>query len=289
MIAMRTLNLALSFIILWLNVSAAQVMTDMAYDTDPGERMAHECLRGNQPRRLECLAQKGFDCRSVGPAIARAHVCAIDIEGGCFRQRFQLSDNGWGGSGRWDEGACADTPETPRAPNVRLLYDNVNAPDYVRYRMVLADIFSEAIHEQNTRGAWRYIEPGAGDNADYAELTHYFVTEYWEAEKQLHEESRARLCDNKQPRYRDERLNGVYDAHDDLMLKIYEERLAAARETFADDDSINLNRLVYGYPAAFSMSISKNSTPVDDLYAHAKTLCADQQFRMNYATDRNFE
>jgi len=271
---------------LWRVSPASEIVDDIDRNRNAGEQLAYECLRGDQ--KLACFKAKGFSCAPVGEPSRNSFSCYISFEGDCYRKRFQLKENGWSGNDQWVTGECEDTHEPTLQPGVRWMFDNTNAPDFVRFKMLLSSVFGESVDSDDDRGAWRYIAPGANVETEYERISTYLVSKNWEIVNQIHGEQSSLLCDGDRPRFKDSRLHETFDAFDDLMLETYAEHLVIVRKHFIDDGTFDLDAALYGYPGSFSLTSLRTTGQVDDLYEAAVRFCTTP-FSMNFTRVEDVE
>lgn len=233
---------------------------------------AFQCL--TQDDSANCFVDRGFACSQPGKKSRNTYSCYVSVGGYCYRRRFQLKDRGWSGSEDWTLGECEPTFEFPLADGVRAQYDNVNAPDSVRFRVLLSHIFREVVHDENPLGAARYLRSGMTATTDNQRLLDYFVAEQWNILNEIYNEQTTLLCDSSKPRFADSRLYSTFDEFDDIGIKVYEKHLRRVRAELASDDSFDLEKALTGIPGSFSTTIHATSGDLPSLQKRAELRCS---------------
>lgn len=243
-----------------------------------------QCLREDDTQA--CFSGQGFVCSQQGDRSRNAYSCYVSIDGYCYRRRFQLKDRGWSGNEDWSLGACEPTFDIPLADGVRAQYDNVNAPDSVRFRFLLSKVFSEVVHEENAGGAEKFFVAGTTSKTDTKHLVDYFVSEHWKILNEVYDEQTALLCESGKPRFTDSWLYATFDAFDDIRFKAYERHLERVRTEFAADETFDLEKALSGFPGSFSTTTYATTGDLDFLQERAELRCSTP-LSMQFSTGRD--
>lgn len=191
----------------------------------------------------------------------RSFSCYIYVEDGCYRKRFQLTENGWNSSDSWLTGQCVDSHEQIPEPGVRWRYDNTNAPDELIFRMFVSGIFIEtldylgdldALDDEPHNPGYHFVEVGLTGKMASADVVRYFAIRYLDIEKEVEDLSKKLLCDGDRPRYQGDENFFIFNQLDDVALHVYERHLFLARADLHASGQFDLDKALREYPGGFT-------------------------------------